>query len=532
MAGRLERVAVALIASAVLGLLAALLVPATGVGAQGSSGDCMWVVEVDNRIDAEDPVGQVALGDGAAWPLAQQIEAWSPDRRTVAYIGRVGDDFAAAYGLRVSRPDGTRNRLVIDLRTEPFNPARQPIQWSPDGRKIALIGFFTFGGDQSQQLYVVDVASGAITQVSDAPVGVVGTAAWSPDSTRLAWNQIRPTDGSVATDARQRDVFVGNADGSGTPTEIITTAYFPAGSYALGTTFVPPGGIDGLAFSPDGTRLAFTGFDFAGIGGTGSLGGDLWVAAADGTGITQLSGDNAADDPRSHSQPRWSPDGTRLAVGLFSGTGGPPNNGLAVVDASSGSFLRTFGTGNPTSAAAWNDDGNRLAFTADRGNGSFQNDLRVATVSSGTMRTVLRGSDEGLADDIVDWVPCTAAPPTCNGRPATHVGTDRADRIRGTNRADVIVTFGGRDRINGRGGNDTICSGGGNDTVRAGGGNDWVSAGGGNDTIVGQAGNDRLRGDGGRDRLVGGNGNDRLDGGPGRDACRPGRGADRLRRCP
>ncbi|MFN3216090.1 MAG: hypothetical protein ACE367_06310 [Acidimicrobiales bacterium] len=512
-----------------LSLLAALLVPVTGASAQGSSGDCVWSVERSEQLPG--PLGSVALGDGASWSLGHQIEAWSPDRNRIAYIGFEGDDFTSPLGLRVSLPDGSRNRLVRSFADPFFGSFGEPI-WSPDGRRIAVIGRFEIPVGGGRQVFVVDVATGAMTQVSDAPAGVIGTVAWTPDSTRLAWPEIRPTGGGVATDDDQRDVFVGNADGSGTPTEIITTAFFPAPSWPIGTTFVPPGRIDGLAFSPDGTRLAFTGFDFAGIGGTGSFSGDLWVADADGSDITQLSGDNALDDPRSHSQPRWSPDGTRLAVGIFSGTGGSQTNGVAVVDASSGSFLRTFATGNPTSAAAWNDDGNRIAFTADRGNGSFQNDLRIATVSSGAMRTVLRGSDEGLAEDLVDWVPCLAAPPTCNGRPATIIGTNRADRIRGTNRADVIVTFGGRDRIFGRAGNDTICSGGGSDIIRASGGNDWVSGGAGPDTVFGQGGNDRLRGDGGRDRLVGGRGNDRLDGGPGRDICRPGPGADRLRRCP
>jgi len=54
---------------------------------------------------------------------------------------------------------------------------------------------------------------------------------------------------------------------------------------------------------------------------------------------------------------------------------------------------------------------------------------------------------------------------SCQGTPATIVGTTAAETINGTAGADVIAGLGGNDIINGLGGNDRICGGDGNDTL-------------------------------------------------------------------
>jgi Ca2+-binding RTX toxin-like protein len=89
------------------------------------------------------------------------------------------------------------------------------------------------------------------------------------------------------------------------------------------------------------------------------------------------------------------------------------------------------------------------------------------------------------------------APQTCDGRPATIVGTDGNDTIKGTPGRDVIVGLGGDDQIYGYGQDDVICGGAGDDVI-------W-----------GGAGNDRLFGGDGHDLIDAGPGNDISDGGPG-----------------
>lgn len=94
------------------------------------------------------------------------------------------------------------------------------------------------------------------------------------------------------------------------------------------------------------------------------------------------------------------------------------------------------------------------------------------------------------------------AVPTCNGKPATIVGTSGDDEIEGTAGPDVVVAGAGRDTFYDLGGDDTICGGPGDDELDGGAGNDWVSGGPGNDHLTAQYGTDRLLGDDGDDNLA------------------------------
>lgn len=133
------------------------------------------------------------------------------------------------------------------------------------------------------------------------------------------------------------------------------------------------------------------------------------------------------------------------------------------------------------------------------------------------------------------------AVPECSGRPATIVGTEGPDEIRGTPARDVIVSLGGRDVITGLTEYDEACAGAGNDTVS---GSDNFTAFGeaGADTLTieateddfsvvllyGGAGNDTLRSVA-QDtfaRFDGGPGDDRLLGSPSEEDFVPGQGDD------
>ena len=111
---------------------------------------------------------------------------------------------------------------------------------------------------------------------------------------------------------------------------------------------------------------------------------------------------------------------------------------------------------------------------------------------------------------LVSILPMGAADaaPNCFGRPATIVGTEGNDNLRGTSRADVIVGLGGRDEINGLGGVDRLCGQRGPDTVSGGPGSDKLSGGETSDQLSGGDGNDLLDGNTGYDQLNGDLGTD------------------------
>lgn len=88
----------------------------------------------------------------------------------------------------------------------------------------------------------------------------------------------------------------------------------------------------------------------------------------------------------------------------------------------------------------------------------------------------------------------SAAGATCEGLPATIVGTDRNDTITGTSGADVVVAKGGNDTITTYGGDDVICAGAGDDKMFTGDGNDVTIGGNGNDWVTSAAGGDRVVG--------------------------------------
>jgi Ca2+-binding RTX toxin-like protein len=161
----------------------------------------------------------------------------------------------------------------------------------------------------------------------------------------------------------------------------------------------------------------------------------------------------------------------------------------------------------------------------------------VTASAAGTYRWKITYSGDGnngpatagcgtAASDVADGAKPPSNGPTCQGVPATIVGSKKGETIIGTKEVDVIVARGGKDIVNGKGGNDIICGGSGKDILRGGGGNDVIFGNGGSDDVQGGKGNDELHGDAGGDRIVGGAGNDKLYGGKGNDGLDGGKGRD------
>lgn len=81
------------------------------------------------------------------------------------------------------------------------------------------------------------------------------------------------------------------------------------------------------------------------------------------------------------------------------------------------------------------------------------------------------------ATTVVLTGPVLAAAPTCDGEPATIVGTAGDDVLVGTPGRDVIAALAGADQLRGRGGDDLLCGGAGRDVLRGGPGADLLDVG-------------------------------------------------------
>ena len=111
--------------------------------------------------------------------VRERAPAWSPDGRRVAYLSDATGEYE--IWVRAEGGSGEPKQLTKDGAPWKFDPA-----WSPDGKKLAF-------GDRRHRLRVLDVESGAITDVDTGTREDLDVYTWSPDSKWLAYEKSHPT---------------------------------------------------------------------------------------------------------------------------------------------------------------------------------------------------------------------------------------------------------------------------------------------------------------------------------------------------
>jgi Tol biopolymer transport system component/putative hemolysin len=139
-------------------------------------------------------------------------------------------------------------------------------------------------------------------------------------------------------------------------------------------------------FSPDGTRLLFTGF-----GLTHSFVG---VMNPDGSGQTNLTNQPDSDE----AFPAWSPDGKQIA--FTSRRDG--NNEIYLMNADGSDPVRLTNSPKDDFAPAWSPDGSQIVFVSDREN---QTGLYSLYLMDADGSHVIRLTSDKSSDMSPDWSP-------------------------------------------------------------------------------------------------------------------------------
>lgn len=198
------------------------------------------------------------------------------------------------------------------------------------------------------------------------PFANLGSPAWSPDCSRLAY---------IDDNADRSSLWIVNRDGTDAR-ELVQDEH-------RGHSVIEPG------WSPDGTRIVYGRGHFDENGNWFS---HIWTVSADGSHNNQLTTGEVID-----RGPTWSPDGERIAFNRA--TDDHPDRGRTrdeyiVVMKSDGSNLNALNTGGVTERSpAWSPDGTQLAYVTPVLY-STDSALMVSDTDGSNAHRVLTGVDE------------------------------------------------------------------------------------------------------------------------------------------
>ncbi len=248
---------------ALIVLTAAVGLPVTGFDL-GRPAD----VDQDLQVTSRDALFIMSYGIGLPTYTAPLVGTWLVNR--CAPLAPAPSDMVfwrSGNLLEITAGDTIATSLGVSGITDYY------ARWSPDGTKLAFTAWITGYG---YEVMTVNPDGTGLDTLTLNPSGDFAPD-WSPNGSQIAFvsNRVSP-----------QSVFVMNADGTG-QTQVTRTHT-----------------VYDVAWSPDGKRLAFTGYD-----PNLCCARRLWTVNGDGSNVAEVFGGSGGQSPQ---DPVWSPSGDSL----------------------------------------------------------------------------------------------------------------------------------------------------------------------------------------------------------------------------
>lgn len=299
---------------------------------------------------AEDPRTGEAIRLAAASDFRDNTIAWaaaSADGRWVVFESAFCDDrrsvadWERRSGLWVTNGLDEPRQL-----TAPCAEGSEPSDfwaWSPTGSRLVTV--------EGNHLILIDPATGHRTDLGQA-AGDVGEPVWSPDGTQIAYPTVPA--GSPSGNSPDASLYVVSVNGA----KHALIADSLGGEVSAGEEG------SGIGWSPDGTRIAVVANTSSGIPR-----GTLYVMNADGSDRQPLAEGVLIAHTLGSPNLAWSPDGTRIAYATFSGAHDKVQIWNALPDGSTPVLVFSPTSDPPEDTEAggpiWSPDGTQIAFRYD-----------------------------------------------------------------------------------------------------------------------------------------------------------------------